>query len=382
MRALMMVMAAGLVCAAGASGQTGEGQKRYETVFYPSGKLKIEAYVYKPEGEGPFAVVIYNHGSRPGRERVEMPFFYVGTMLSNAKDRTARLSSGAKARLEKARYAGAGRSGLLKKEVGDGEMNSPLYVSATEVMSQPCHDPSIPQNRPGRYGRSRRIIRDAQGADDRLALLAPITHGQEGTKGPTTNGYVVVVPERRGYGRSDGKLFSEEIGDDRGPRYVRRLQDEADDVIAAAEFARTLPYVDGTRTGVMGWSFGGIVSVFAAASGGGTFRVAVDQAGGALTWDGSPDLQRALKEAAAKIRVPLLAMVAENDRTTESVKAVAREAERHGGNAKLIVYPAFIPRATPNGIAPGHMIFGVEGAPIWEADVKEFLAKYLSGGRR
>jgi len=38
------------------------------------------------------------------------------------------------------------------------------------------------------------------------------------------------------------------------------LQDEAGDVIAAAEFARTLPYVGGTRIGVMG-----IVSVFAAA---------------------------------------------------------------------------------------------------------------------
>lgn len=330
MRALIMVMTAGLVCVAGANRQTGGRQGRYETVFYPSGKLKIEAYVYKPEGDGPFAVVIYNHGSRAGRERVEMPFVYVGTMLANTKDGTARLSSGAKARLERARYAGAGSPSLLKKKIGDGEMNSPL-------------------------------------------------RWQEGTKGPTTNGYVVVVPERRGYGRSDGKLFSEEIGDDRGPRYVRRLQDEADDVVSAAEFARTLPYVDGTRIGVMGWSFGGIVSVFAAASGGGAFRAVVDQAGGALTWEGSPALQRALKEAAAKIRVPLLAMVAENDRTTESVKAVAREAERHGGNAKLIVYPAFTPRETPNGIAPGHMIFGVEGAPIWEADVEEFLGKYLGG---
>ena len=85
----------------------------------------------------------------------------------------------------------------------------------------------------------------------------------------------MVVAERRGYGRSDGKPFSEEIGDDRGPRYVSRLQEEADDVIAAAEFAKTLPYVDGARIGVMGWSFGGIVSVFAA-SRGSAFRAVVD----------------------------------------------------------------------------------------------------------
>jgi carboxymethylenebutenolidase len=299
---LQKIMLVGFIWVAGATGQEGGGTERFETVFYPSGKLKIEAYVYKPEGAGPFPAVIYNHGSRKGRERVQMPFVYVGAMLANAKNGAARLAPGAKALLQEARYVGA--------------------------------------------------------------------------KAWTPNGYVVVVPERRGYGRSDGKQFSEEIGDDRGPRYVSRLQEEADDVIAAAEFAKTLPYVDGARIGVMGWSFGGIVSVFAA-SRGSAFRAVVDQAGGALSWDGSPALQRALKEAAERIRVPLLGMVAENDRTTQSVKVVVQEAEKHGGNAKLIVYPAFAPRENPNGIAPGHMIFGVEGARIWERDLEEFLGRYM-----
>ena len=65
------------------------------------------------------------------------------------------------------------------------------------------------------------------------------------------------------------------------------------------------------------------------------FRVVVDQAGGALSWDASPALQGALKEAAGRIRVPLLGMVAQNDRTTHSVKAVVDEAEKHGANAKF-----------------------------------------------
>jgi dienelactone hydrolase len=271
---LLKIVLAGLICVAWARGQVGGERQGYETVSYPCGRLKIEAYVYKPEGAGPFPAVIYNHGSRAGRERVEMPFVYVGAML------------------------GAG-------------------------------------------------------------------------------GYVVVVPERRGYGRSEGKAFSEEIGDDRGSRYVNRLQEEADDVIAAAELAKAQPYVDGTRISVMGWSFGGIVSVFAA-SRGPAFGAVVDQAGGALSWDGSPALQRALKEAAGRIRVPLLGMVAQNDRTTQSVKVVVEEAKKHGGNAKLIVYPAFTPRENPNGIASGHMIFGVEGWRIWEADVKEFLGRYMA----
>jgi dienelactone hydrolase len=251
-----------------------EKQPAYETVFYPCGKLKIEAYVYKPEGAGPFPVVIYNHGSRIERDKEEMPFVYVGEML-------------------------------------------------------------------------KRI------------------------------GYVVVVPERRGYGKSDGQTFGEAVGEDRGPRFVARVQEETDDVLAAVEFVKTVPYADTARMGVMGWSFGGITSVFAV-SRSSAFRVVVDQAGAALTWERSPAMQGALKEAAGKIRVPLLGMVAKNDRTTESVKAVVREAEKHGAAAKLIVYPAFTPREA-TGIAPGHMIFGKEGWRIWEADLKEFLGKYLAG---
>jgi dienelactone hydrolase len=256
--------------------QANAKQAAYETVFYPSGQLKIEAYVFKPAGEGPFPVVIYNHGSRAGHEREERPFAYVGEFLAGS-------------------------------------------------------------------------------------------------------GYVGVVPERRGYGKSDGVTFSETVGEDRGPRFVSRVQEETDDVLAAVEFVRTLSYADTKRLGVMGWSFGGIVSVFGAGRST-AFRAVVDQAGAALTWDHSPAMQAALKEAAGKIRIPLLGMVAKNDRTTESVKAVVHEAEAHGATTKLIVYPAFTPQDA-GGVAPGHMIFGREGWRIWETDVKEFLGKYLGNGR-
>jgi dienelactone hydrolase len=262
-----------MLAGAGALGQTGEKQASYETVFYPSGKLKIEAYVYKPEGAGPFPVVIYNHGSRAGHDREERPFAYVGEMLARS-------------------------------------------------------------------------------------------------------GYVAVLPERRGYGRSNGSTFGDTVGEDRGPRFVTREQEETDDVLAAVEFVKTLPYADTKRMGVMGWSFGGIVSVFAA-SRSTAFRAVVDQAGAALTWDHSPAMQEALREAARRIKIPLLGMVAENDRTTESVKAVVHETEKGGTPAKLIVYPKFTPQES-GGVTPGHMIFGREGWQIWEADVKEFLAKQLA----
>jgi dienelactone hydrolase len=275
MKNAFRVVAGFLFCAAVATAQTPEQSRAFEQVSYPSGKLQIEAYVFKPQGKGPFPVVIYNHGSRPGHERAERPFEYVGILLASS-------------------------------------------------------------------------------------------------------GYFVVVPERRGYGKSEGTPFSEEIGDDRGPRYVARLQQEADDVIAAAEFAKTLPDADGSRICVMGWSFGGIVSVLAA-SRSDVFKAVVDQAGGALSWDGSPALQDALKQAAGKIRMPLLGMVAENDRTTRSVKVVVEEAKKHGSRAALIVYPAFKPQQNPGGVAPGHMIFSAQGGQIWERDLKEFLEKEMAG---
>ena len=271
---VLSILTASLVSAIPAHANAAGAQQAYQEAFYPSGKLRIQAYVYKPEGAGPFPAVIYNHGSRPGHEREQRPFAYFGDMVAKS-------------------------------------------------------------------------------------------------------GYVVIVPERRGYGRSEGVPFSEEIGDDKGPRFVARQQQEADDVIAAAEFAKTLSYVDGTRIGVVGWSFGGIVSVLAA-SRSSVFRVVVDQAGGSLSWRTSPALQRALAEAAGQIRVPLLGMVAENDATTQAVKTVVEQAQKHGGNARLIVYPAFTPRVNPNGIAPGHMIFGIEGAHIWERDLTEFLARNMA----
>jgi len=273
MKNALRVVAGLLFCAAGTAAQTHEHTGPFVEVFYSSGNLRIEAYLYKPEGKGPFPVVIYNHGSRPGNERAERPFAYVGKMLA-------------------------------------------------------------------------------------------------------AEGYVVLVPERRGYGKSEGSLFSEEVGEDRGPRYVARLQQEADDVVAAAEFAKTLPEADPSRIAVMGWSFGGIVSVFAA-SHSALFRAIVDQAGGALSWDGSPALQAALKEAASNIRIPLLGMVAENDRTTKSVRVVVDEAKKKGAAARLILYPPFKPHENANGIAPGHMIFSAEGAPLWERDLKEFLKQWV-----
>ncbi|TMH69037.1 MAG: hypothetical protein E6H57_09940 [Betaproteobacteria bacterium] len=48
----------------------------------------------------------------------------------------------------------------------------------------------------------------------------------------TSAGYVVLVPERRGYGKSDGAIWWHDVGND-SSQLVARLQAETDDVLAA-----------------------------------------------------------------------------------------------------------------------------------------------------
>jgi len=253
-------------------------------VFYSSGPLRIQAYLYRPPGNGPFPLVIYNHGSRENRERESRPFSYVGRIFLQS-------------------------------------------------------------------------------------------------------GYAVLVPERRGYGGSDGLTFSEEMRQSIGrhgvanesPQVVSRLQGESDDVLSALDFIKTLPFVDQSRLGVMGWSFGGIVTMFAA-SRSDPFRAAVDQAGGALVWDRSAALRDALLAAARQVHSPVLLMVAQNDRTTASITTLARALQARNPATEMIIYPPFIPSRNPGNIAPGHLIFSEQGSATWENDVRSFFAKYLGSG--
>ena len=247
----------------------------YAEVFYPSSGLRIQAYLYRPEADGPFPAVIYNHGSRSGRERQSAPFEHIGRLLTRA-------------------------------------------------------------------------------------------------------GYVALVSERRGYGRSDGVTWPEDVGRHRG-RTVARLDEETDDVLAAVDFLRTQVFVDAKRLGVMGWSFGGIVTMFAV-SRGNAFAVAVDQAGGALTWNTNSDIRAALTAAAQKSTTPMLLQVAENDRTTESITTVAKILDKRGVPYRMVIYPPFTAGASSSfGTgAPGHMVFAERGMSVWSADALEFLGRYLT----
>lgn len=244
----------------------------YTEITYLSGNLRIAGYLYRPEGSGPFPTIIYNHGSRIGRDREPRPWVSFGA----------------------------------------------LYASA---------------------------------------------------------GYAVLVPERRGYGKSDGEIWTDAVGRDTSSRFIDRCQAETDDVLAGVDFLGSVPFVDRSRLGMVGWSIGGIVTLFALARSK-AFRAAVDQAGGVLTWRRSPLLQTALVESARRATCPIFLMDAENDAAPEAIPTLARAMDAAALPHRVMIYPAYMPTHPTEG-APGHALFEPNGISVWGKDALSFLDGYL-----
>jgi dienelactone hydrolase len=154
------------------------------------------------------------------------------------------------------------------------------------------------------------------------------------------------------------------------------LEEETTDVLAAVDYLRTLPFADTTRVGIMGWSFGGIVTMFAVRRST-AFAAAIDQAGGALTWDANEQLRRALITAAEHTTTPTLLLVARNDRTTASITTLADIFQKRGIPHQVVIYEPYTPLQGGMANAPGHHVFSHEGAHVWAQDVLAFLGRHL-----
>ncbi|MDR1791838.1 MAG: S9 family peptidase [Bacteroidales bacterium] len=83
----------------------------------------------------------------------------------------------------------------------------------------------------------------------------------------TQKGYIVACFDGRGCA-TKGDEFKKCI-------YKQMGKLEAIDQIAAANYLKTLPYIDGNRIGIWGWSFGGYLSSLALFTGGNTFKMAM-----------------------------------------------------------------------------------------------------------
>jgi dienelactone hydrolase len=190
-------------------------------------------------------------------------------------------------------------------------------------------------------------------------------------------GYVVVMPVRRGFGATGGD-FAEDAGSCRNPNYTRGESAATEDVMAAYDYARTLPYVDGNRMILAGQSAGGIVSMYAAATRQPQGLVAV--LGFAAGRGGNPDIRPGVPcavEPMAKmfdimgkqIRVPVLMHYAENDHyfNPATSKLWYDRFTAAGAKAQYVMQPAFG--------KDGHYLFGeLIGVRYWLPAVEKFLS--------
>ena len=56
-----------------------------------------------------------------------------------------------------------------------------------------------------------------------------------------------------------------------------------------------------------------------------------------------------------------------------AVTSVCEAARVRGGSASLIIYPPFTPPQPATNVAPGHLLFSVQGVSHWGRDVVAFL---------
>jgi dienelactone hydrolase len=189
-------------------------------------------------------------------------------------------------------------------------------------------------------------------------------------------GYVVVMPMRRGFGATGGE-FAEDAGSCRKPDYVKGETAAAEDVMAAYDYARKLPYVDGSRMILAGQSAGGIVSMFAGAR---SPEGLVAVLGFAAGRGGNPDIRPGVPcaiepmakmfEAMGKqIKVPVLMHYAENDKyfNPATTRLWHERFTAAGARAEYVMQPAFG--------KDGHYLFGeLIGVRYWLPAVEKFLA--------
>jgi dipeptidyl aminopeptidase/acylaminoacyl peptidase len=169
------------------------------------------------------------------------------------------------------------------------------------------------------------------------------------------NGYVVVAVNYRG-SNGRGRVYQKAIFADWGGK-------EVVDLLGAMDHVQKLPYVDSTRLGIGGWSYGGILTDYTIATDG-RFKAATSGAGSALQlsmygvdqyitqyeqelgppWK-SPDLWIKISYPffhADRIKTPTLFLVGEKDFNVPAVgsEQMYQALKSLGVDTQLVIYPS------------------------------------------
>lgn len=186
-------------------------------------------------------------------------------------------------------------------------------------------------------------------------------------------GFVVVVPMRRGYGTSDGPV-GEGSGSCNDPDFYNAGFGTAADTAGVLRHMASQSYVDSQRTILVGYSAGGWGSLAAASRNSPGLAAVINFAGGRAGPGGIAScMPERLVEAASRYgaaaRVPSLWLYAANDTFFEPVLARRLfDAYAAGGSAAEF-------KAMPASGTEGHFLFFAQsaGQHPWAAAVTDFL---------
>jgi dienelactone hydrolase len=189
-------------------------------------------------------------------------------------------------------------------------------------------------------------------------------------------GFVVMVPTRVGYGETFDGFDPETNGGCSQPRVEPMSLAASDQVLAVAEFARGLPFVDANRWWVMGQSVGGLTTVATTWRNPPGLQGAVNFAGGT---GGDPvarpgrscaaaQIEQLWKSRAAQAKAPMLWLYWENDLFwgPQAPRSWHRAWVEGGGQAEFHLLPAVG--------QDGHSGFSID-MDRWVPLVDAFLAK-------
>lgn len=186
-------------------------------------------------------------------------------------------------------------------------------------------------------------------------------------------GYAVLMPLRRGFGATGG-FFAEDPGFCSDPDFRRGEAAAAADILAAYEFARRLPYVDGSRMILAGQSAGGVASLYAAAQQPKGLNAVIAFSAGRGGRPGHGGVPCAAERLAAvfedmgrAVKAPVLLYYAENDGYfgPETSRAWFRSFRAGGASAQYVLQGPFG--------ADGHYVFS--DASQWLPTVERFLER-------
>ena len=214
--------------------------------------------------------------------------------------------------------------------------------------------------------------------------MRPLPCGAATVRWFLDRGYLVVLPMRRGYGRSGGD-WSEDPGSCASPDYAKLAREGAHDIAVATDYAENLPGVRPDRLLLVGWDTGGMATLAYAASPPGKgkdapppgARAVIMGAGyGASLIRGEghvcrPDL---LADAAgafgATTRIPTLWIYSRQDRLYSPELAQDMASSFHAAGGRLTLEQ---PDGDPKG---GHGVYSSDAGPaLWGPSVDAFLSQ-------